>query len=83
MSAKVNVRVTAKRCRCCGEMVAAGEFYSHRHTRGGLQSWCKACSRKSSRRSALAHGCYRSELTPAQRAKWAEIARQNAAERDA
>jgi hypothetical protein len=80
MSAATKVRLPAKRCRCCGERQPVDGFYRHPHNRDGLQSWCKACMKKRSVQTNRAHGWYKSELTPSQRAKWAEIARQNAVE---
>jgi hypothetical protein len=80
MNAQIKVRLTAKRCTCCREMKPAGEFYAHVETRDRLTSWCKSCTKQRAAQSKREHGYHQTELTPAQRAKWAEIARQNAAE---
>lgn len=83
MSAQIKVRPTRKRCACCRETKPVGEFYSSRKNRDGLTSWCRRCTKARAARSRQELGRSKSEFGPAHRAKWAEIARQNAAERDA
>jgi len=38
-----------KKCSKCNQVVSVKEFYPHKKTKSGLQSWCKDCSRKSNR----------------------------------
>lgn len=65
-SAAVTVRLTAKRCACCGEVKPVAEFYQRRGT-------CKACHK---RRCAIDYAAKRN----ASRAKWAAIGARNQAE---
>lgn len=80
MSAKIKVTLKAKRCVRCREIKPVGEFYSHPSRRDGLQSWCKCCCKKRAAQTRRELGNPQSEFGPEHRAKWAEIARQNAAE---
>lgn len=45
-----------KRCAHCGQDKPMTEFYRDKHTRDGLQSWCKECSnsRSGNRRAKVA-----------------------------
>lgn len=72
-SAAVTVRLTAKRCACCGEVKPVAEFSVRRKSRDGLQRDCKACNK--ARLTA-----YNATRRLSTRAKWAEIAARNQAE---
>lgn len=37
------VSVEHKKCSKCGQTKTASDFYTNRHLRSGLASWCKAC----------------------------------------
>ena len=65
-SAAVKVRLTAKRCACCGEVKPVAEFYQRRGT-------CKTCHK---RRVAS----NRATKCLSARAKWAAIGARNQAE---
>ena len=49
------VQIT-KHCAHCGQDKPVTEFYRDKHTRDGLQSWCKECSnsRSGNRRAKVA-----------------------------
>lgn len=56
-----------KRCTCCGQMKQLTDFHRRTASRDGLQPVCKPCNFSTSHAVRLWA-----------RAKWAEIARQNA-----
>lgn len=87
--------VPTKRCAHCSETRPVTEFHKNSHTKDRLQAWCKPCmlaaerehrQKKAARLKAVlatvkaASAANQQHLARLQaRAKWAEVARQNAA----
>ena len=74
MSAQIKVQLTRKRCSKCGEVKDATAFPRDRRSSTGLHSRCRDCHNVAQLES------WHRLRGEGPRAKWAEIARQNAAE---
>lgn len=68
-----------KACTKCGETKPPDQFCRDRRMKDGLHSYCRSCMRAYASAWKKANPA-RERRSPQVRAKWAEIARQNAAE---
>lgn len=55
MTITARAPIETKRCSCCGETKALGEFHRNRHAKDGRAAYCKPCSNAVHRAWRQAH----------------------------